>query len=318
MAKSWIRCLQVTLISSKLGSQLTFGSLNQFDGWEPTIEVKGYKYLSFLKDNCTITISNLDYSKIVEIMTGEYFDVQIDCGYVNGSIFTIFRGSVLYISNNIDDRETDVVTILCGSELMGRFSRERLKLNFNSGVNLYSALQFICKLQGIKNTDISTQLKTRFIDEIVNVNDTSAGFLEQLLSLSGSFVGNSDASVGSTFSFFDVSKTTHRIIPINNTLIDITNGHPHLNEDGLTLTVSPTTQYMCTDVIQIDNSIIGLEEVASTDQLTKIYGMYLDKDGQYMIHQIQYALENRGRAFSINLTCKSLSLISKLNVGGTT
>ena len=318
MAKSWIRCLQVTLISSKLGRQLTFGSLNQFSGWEPTIEVKGYKYLSFLKDNCTITISNLDYSKIVEIMTGEYFDVRVDCGYVNGSIFTIFRGSVLYISNNIDDRETDVVTILCGSELMGRFSRNRLKLNFNSGVNLYSALQFICKLQGIKQTSISTQLKTRFIEEIVNVNDTSAGFLEQLLDMSESFVGNSDAADGATFSFFDASKTSKRLIHINNNLIDITNGHPHLNEDGLTLTVSPTMQYMCTDVIEIDNSIIGLEEVTSTDQLTKIYGMYLDKDGQYMIHQIQYALENRGSAFSINLSCRSRAIVSQLNLGGTT
>lgn len=318
MNKSWIRILQVTLISTKLGRQLTFGSINQFDGWEPTIEVKGYKYIGFMKDNCTVTISNLDYSKIVEIMSGEYFDIRIDCGYKNGSIFTVFKGSVLYISNNVDNRETNVVTILCGSELLGRFSKNRLKLNFNNGVNLYSAIEFMCRLQGIKQTSISTNLKTRFIEEIMNVNDNSSGFLETLMGLNGAFVGNSDASLNATFSFFDASKSSHRLITLGNNMIDITNGHPHLNEDGLTLTVSPTQNYLCTDVIKIDNSIIGLEEVTSINQLSKMYGMYLDKDGQYMIYQIQYALENRGSAFSFNLTCKSRALISKLNLGGTT
>ena len=106
-------------------------------------------------------------------------------------------------------------------------------------------------------------------------------------------------------------------LPIENNVIDITNGHPHLNEDGLTLTVSPTQNYLCTDVIQIDNAIIGLEEVTSLNQLSKMYGIYLDKDGQYMIYQIQYALENRGSAFSFNLTCKSRALVAKLNLGGT-
>lgn len=318
MKQAWIRILQVTLKSEKLGRQITFGSLNQSSGWEPSISVKGYKYVGFMKDNCTITINNLSYTEIVEIMTGEYFDVQVDCGYKNGSIFTIFKGSILYISNSVDDRETNVVTILCGSELLGRFSKNRLKLNFNSGINLYSALQFVCKLQGIKNTNISTQLKTQFIQEIANVNDNTSGYLESLMELTTSYVGNSDASLGSTFSFFDASKSSNRIILINNQMVDITNGHPHLNEDGLTLTVSPTQQYLCTDVIQIDNSIIQLEEVTSTDQLSKLYGVYLDKDGQYMIYQIQYSLENRGAPFSINLTCKSRALVALLNLGGTT
>ena len=316
MKRAWLRVLQVTLKSQKLGRQMTFGSLNQTTGWEPSIEVKGYKYVGFMKDNCTITINNMDYSKIVELMSGEYFDVQVDCGYVDGSIFTIFRGSVLYISNNVDDRETNVVTILCGSELLGRFSKNRLKLNFNSGINLYSAIQFMCKLQGIKQTNISTQLKKQFVQEIMNVNDNASGFLESLMEMGTSFVGNSDASLGSTFSFFDASKTSGRIIRINNQLVDITNGHPHLNEDGLTLTVSPTQLYLCTDIIQIDNSIIQLEEVTSTDQLSRMYGIYLDKDGQYMIHQIQYSLANRGSAFSLNLNCKSRALVSKLNLGG--
>lgn len=307
---AWMRILEVRLTSRKHKKQISFG-MNEKQNL--SIDIHGYKYMSTLKDEFVINIRNLTYAQIVELIHGEYYDVEIICGYKSSSAMTIFKGGVLYVSNNVDSTKTSTTTILCASEMIARYGQKRLNLTMNSGVNMYSALNFICKRAGIANPNISTQFKKKFTTEPMNVQDTAASWIEQLCAGNGTFISNSDSSVGSAMTLFNAAKSNNRIITLKEDNI-ILNNYPTLTSDGLRLTVQPTFNFMCGDTIKIDNSIIQIP-VRDKSEISKNYGYFLDEDGMYMIYQMTIALQNRGHDFSIELLCKTRSLISKLTGG---
>ena len=309
--KAWMRVLRVTLTSRKLKKQMVFGNSQFTTGFDLAIDVSGYKYLSSLKDNCTVKLTNLTYNEVMQIIVGEFYDVKIEAGYRDSSVQTIFDGGVLYISNAREDATTNTVIILCASKLVARYGQSRINLTLNSGINMYSAIKFGLKRAGISEVTISEQLKKRILSDKENVADSPQSWIDKLTKINDSFCVNADSSVNpnSIVSIFDANRSNARVITLKRDQLDLSSGYPRLTSDGLSMAVLPTFGYMCGDVIKIDNSLIDIS-VTSKDEISKNYGKYFDEEGCYMIYQIGYTLQNRGSSFSLDLTCKTRSLIS--------
>lgn len=309
--KAWMRILEVTLTSRKMKRQMVFGSNWRSGKDDLNIDIVGNKYMSTLKDSCTIKLSNLTYSELVQIISGEFYDVTVKCGYRDANVQTIFDGGVLYISNSLDDKKTNTVVILCASKLVARYGQSRINLTLNSGINMYSAVKFVCRRAGIMDATISEQLKKTFLQDIMNVNDTVGSWIEKLTQTNNSFIVNSDSSIDSNsiVSLFNANKSNARIITLRNDQIDLSGGYPRLTSDGISLTILPTFAFMCGDVIKIDNALLNIS-TGSSSEVSKNYGHYLDKDGCYMIYEMEYRLQNRSSEFSLNITAKSRNLIS--------
>lgn len=306
--QAWLRHLQIELTSNVLKKKLTFGVNYLDDKDDLYIDVQCFKYLSSLKDEATIKIKNLTMSEVVQIIDGKYYDVTIKCGYKSSSVMTIFSGSVMYVSNSIDDRKSNTVIILCASKFLAKYGQTRLNLSMTSGINIYSAINFICRRSQIPNTNVSEQFKKQFLQTVENVNNTTAAsWIDTLCSNNSSFMINVDASNTSIMSIFDAAKSNNRIITLRNDNIILQN-YPQLTTNGFTLNVMPTFNFMPGDVIKIDNSILQIP-VYNKSEISKSYGNYLDKDGCYLVFEVRYNLQNRGSIFSTELLCKSKSLL---------
>lgn len=311
---AWMRILSVTFTSTKYKNKLVFGE-NYLDGKDDlNINVTINKYMSTLKDSATIKITNLTYNEVVRLISGEYYDVEIKAGYRSIGAQTIFKGGVLYISNSLDNRKSNTAIILCASNLVAKYGQSRLNLSLNSGINVYSALNFICKRAGIPNTNISTQLKKTFINEVINANDTVGSWIDKLCNSNQNYITNSDSITDSTLSIFNANKSNGRIINLSSDMVELVGGQPQLNKDGLKLSLTPSFPLMCGDIIQIDNSLIDIS-ISSDKDIQNNPGYFLDKEGMYMIYDISYNLQNRGPSFTSTLTCKSRSLVSNI-LGG--
>lgn len=305
--KAWMRILKVTLTSRKLKRQIVFG-VNE-DRPNLNISVSGHKYMSALKDDCTIRISNLTYNEILRIIDGEFYDVTVEAGYESSGSRVFFDGGVIYISNSLDDERTNTVIILCGSKLVARYGQARINLTLNSGINIYSAVKYICKTNGISTANISQQLKKSFLNSSSTVNKSASSWLDTLCRDDSKYIINSDNSTGAVLSIFDCEKSNQRVIDLTSNLSSLVGGYPQLTNDGLSFSLMPTFNFMCGDVVKMDNSIISLPTNSQKD-IEKNYGYFLDKDGLYMIYEIGYDFNNRGADFSLNILAKKRSLIS--------
>lgn len=313
--KAWMRILTITFTSTKFKKKITFGENYKSDKPDLNISVVLNKYMSPLKDSCSIRISNLTYAEILQLIEGEFYDVEIKAGYRTSKEEIIFKGGVLYISNSLGDKKTNTAIILCASNLVAKYGQQRLNLTLNSGINMYSAINFLCKVNKVPNPNISTQLKKQYLQEIINVNSNLGNWLETILKTNNSFIMNSDSITDSNLLVYDANKSNARVIPLTSNNIILNGGHPQLNKDGLNLSILPTFSFMCGDVIKIDNSILDIAVTNSSDYSQFSKGNFIDPDGLYTIYEMEYILENRGSDFSVNLICKSRSLISNV-IGG--
>lgn len=306
---AWTRHLQIELTSSVLKKKLIFGTNYLSDKDDLYLDVQGHKYLSSLKDEATIKIKNLTMAEVIQIIDGKYYDVDIKCGYKSSNVMTVYSGSVMYVSNEIDDRKSNTIIILCASKFLAKYGQTRLNLSMTSGINIYSAINFVCRRSQIPNTNVSTQFKKQFLQNVENTNnESSASWIDKLCSNNSSFMINTDASNTSIVSIFDAAKSNNRIITLRNDNI-ILQEYPQLTTNGFTLNVMPTFNFMPGDVIKIDNSILQIP-VYNKSEISKSYGNYLDKDGYYLVFEVKYNLQNRGSNFNMQLLCKSKSLIS--------
>ena len=305
MLKAWMRLLSVTLTSKKYKKSMTFTQDNL------AISVNGYKYMSTLKDSCTIQISNLTYSEIVQIIDGEFYDVEVKCGYQSMSPFTIFKGGVLYVSNELGDRRTNVVTILCASDIVAKYGQRRLNLTLNSGINLWSATKYVCRRAGFRDTELSLRLKGQIMQNPTNVYDTAAAWVQKLTQENGTLLTNSEGQNGAVLSLFDANDKDLRVIELTQNNISLTEGYPRLTSEGIMITVMPSFNFKCGDIIKLDNSLINIP-VQSASEANKNLGFKLDPTGQYFIYQVQYTLQNRGQAVGLKLVAKSRSLLARV------
>lgn len=329
---AWMRVLYVKFTSTKRKDVIVFGLTNsEYQSKFPSlynkeifanmdesdsddvlsIDIEGNKYMSTLKDTCSIRIDNLTYSEIINIIDGEYYDVEVFCGYKNASEIKIFSGGVLYVSNQLNDRKTNTAIILCASKLVAQFGQKRINLSLNSGINMYSAIKFISRQAGITDANISEQFKTKYLQQKSVVSDSVGGWIYQLTNENDMYIANSDNIFGSTFSLFDANDSNRRVINLQESNITLTAGYPRLTTEGVRLTLIPTFPFVCGDVIKLDNSLINMG-VSNNDEASKILGNFLDDDGYYMIYEISYSLQNRGSSFSIEILAKSRSQLRKI------
>lgn len=315
---AWMRILSVTLTSDYHDGMMVFG-VNQTlkpDDYDFNIKVKCHKYMSTLKDDCTIEISNLSYSTVMEIIQNQYYNVQIDAGYGDFHT-TVFKGGVVYISNTLNDRHTHTVIILCASQLVAKFSQRRINLKLNSGINMFSAIDELCKKAGIKNYHITNEFASTFVNSITNEVDTAANILNKWCERNPQYIINADSIDDNVFSVYDIVNTN-----IKPTVLDITNaslvgGFPRLTSSGLSLTILPTFSFKCGDIIKFDNSLIDVS-ASSAREANTLPGNYLDTNGEYLIFEQAYTLTNEDSEFSLNLSCRSYNLLRnamKLEIG---
>lgn len=307
--KAWMRVLGIKLTSKKWKKSMTFG-LNDAD-IDLNINCTVHKYMSTLKDTATIKINNLTYDKIIEIIKGEFYDIDILCGYKNNNISNIFSGGMLYISNQLNSDRTNTLIILCGSKMLARYGQSRINLTLNSGINMYSAIEYVCRRAGMPNSNISTQFKRQFLTDIMTINSTATSWIDELCKQNNSFIVNSDGTSNQTFSIFDSKLSNGRVIPLKKDNISLSGGVPRMTTDGLELTLLPTFGFMCGDTIRIDNSIIDIS-ISNKNDIPSNLGFQLSPKGEYMIYEMEYTLQNRGNAFSLRLNCKNRERISKL------
>lgn len=311
---SWMRVLEVRLRSKYGRQELIFGDQWKKGKVDLNIQVTGHKYMSSLKDSCTIKISNLTYNEIVQIVDGKFYDVEVIAGYRNGNQTTFFKGGVLYISNSLDDTKTNTVYILCASELVAKYGQSRINLTLNSGINLYSAISYLLRLSGVKDSNISQEFKRKMLIDSTVIENTSAEWLNKLVESHQTYIVNSDSSTGGSVTLFDISKSYSRLIYLKKENIALIGGYPQLTNDGLRMTVLPQISFKCGDTIKIDNSLISVPTKSQTE-VEQNYGYYLDKDGLYTIYEIDFNLTNRNSDFSVNILARSKNLMSNITSG---
>lgn len=306
---TWMRKLQIILTSQKYKKQKIFGG-GSIDDNQLTMNISGYKYLSSLKDNFRVQISNVTYKDIVEIIGKQYFEIEIKAGYYSSKINTIFKGYIIYVSNDFGDMKTTNLIITCGSRLVALYGQSRMNLGLHSGINMFAALKFVCKRAGIKNSNIDSDFKYRLIQESTNVNQTIGSYVDSFIN-NNNYLVQSDSSLGADITIWDPYRKDKRFIKLTNENIQLIDGKPKMSSDGLHISIMVSYNFLPGDVIQIDNSIIDLG-IQSKEEAFENRGYFLDKNGEYMIYQISYNLENRGDSFNCDLLCKSRDLISKI------
>lgn len=310
MLKAWMRDLQVILSSSLTKKKLIFGQEWKKGRDDLAISIEGSKYLSSMKDNFTIQISNLTYKELIQLIKGEYYGIEIKAGYRSRGAETIFKGSVIYMSYKKQNVSTNTVIILAGSNLVAKYGQSRMNLSLSSGINMYSALNFICKRAGISNSNVDADFKNRVIRDVTSVQGNISNWLDMFCS-ANNFIVSSDSSYGNDVSIINPYKTNNRVINLTSDKVVLVSGYPKLTSDGLSMTVLPTFNFMPMDVILIDNSLIDLSTYSnSSKEFNK--SMFLDEDGKYLITQLDYSLENRDSQFSVSITAKARSLYSKM------
>lgn len=298
----WKREIEITLTSSKLKKKKILKN-------GLYINVTGKKYLSSLKDEFKIDIYNLTYKELIQIINGEYYDIEIKAGY-ESSIHSIFKGGILSISNDFGEGKTNVVTILCASTIVAKFGQKKLNLTINSGVNIYSAINFICKRAGVNNLYIDEDFKNQTLKQIESANANITSWLD-IFSNNNDYFVQSDSTGKTDVSIWSPYRKDKRFIKLNNKLITLTHGFPNLTSEGLEFYILPTFNFMPGDTIQLDKSIINIT-IQSKNEVYENKGFYFDESGKYMIYTLEYNLSNRDSTFEVKVNCKARNLITKL------
>lgn len=311
---AWIRDLRVILTSKNKNEKkmlaMTFGNQWEKGKEDVHIHVSGQKFLSALQDSFTVEIDNLTYNEIIFLTANQYFKIEIQAGYRNRGTPTIFKGEVMYISMELTSNKTHKAIILCASRLIALFGQSRMNLTLSSGINMYSALDFIRRRAGVGGNAslIDESLKNRIIQETTSVNSTLQSWLKTFTD-KNNMVVNTDSSEGVDLTLFNPYKRNPRMINLTGKHATFTGGYPKVRSDGIQFSIMPTFNFLPGDVIKIDNSIIDISATSSDDFLKAIW---LNQDGKYMIYQLSYELDNRSNAYTITVYAKNRDIYTNV------
>ena len=315
MANSWKRILRVELTSTKLKSKIVLGDREEEN---LTINISGTKTNAPLKDKGIISVMNLDYSTILKIQLGEYYKIKIFCGYKGSDLtnpgqgFEIFNGSVAYISVKIKSRYDWETYINFASDTVAQYSQNRMNLAFNSSLNVFTAIDYVCGASGMRAYTIDPDLKKQFINQVNEYFDKASTILQSVTMNEGTYLINSDGTDGNVI---DVTSTKgKRIIKLNPELSPIINGNPTVSSDGLRLTVLPVFNFKVGDIIEIPNSIIDISSNNVEAYNNGFNANYIDPKGRYMILEINYTLANRADSYQFQIKARALNIIKQFEV----
>lgn len=322
MIRTWIRLLYVTFYNENSTYSVTIGKTTD-DSKKPQITITGNKYLSLVKDNFTIKIYNLTHKQLIDIMERKLFRVQIYAGYLNSQnpldfeAKKIFDGGVINILNDKRDWKDNVATFVCASRFVAKAQEWRCNLTFASGINLYSAINYIATRAGMTNMNIDNDFKYRFQSVVSSAESTAINYLDEISNEDNQYFFNSDSSEDSEITAANVGNRALRIVNIDASKGMIIGDAPELTSNGLTWNSLPVFNYMPGDLCKIDNSLINLSSGA--DSVSGSQGtpnaIYASRQGYYYIFDIAYNLSNTNGQFLAKLHCKSKELFDNITDG---
>lgn len=299
------RVLKVVLRSEEARREITFESKES----NLKIVVSGAKYLSGQQDEFTVDIYNLDYVVITSLIAQKYTSIQVFAGYQE-NVFRVFSGQVIYIANSLENRSTRVCRLICINNLSGLY-QNKLNLTLKSGINMYSALEYIMMRAGINNASLSPRFREEVIPEIVNAVGSPANVLDTISKQQGISISGDSSDSSSVVTLWDRlgSEKIYKLTPQNGGII---NGYPTLTKNGLTLTALPVANFKPGDCIVIDNKFIDMS-IDNVDQaVSENVGFYLDPEGRYKITQLVYNLSTTDQNFTVKITAKTMNYFENL------
>ena len=329
----WMRTLKIELVSEVLKKKIVFGD-NQTSRTRKynygitapsvndnlTIKVAGTKFPATNKDKGTVTIYNIDQPTLLAIQQGQFYHINIYCGYKSWNTvpMLIFSGEVAYLSTTIHSAHDTECYIIFASSLVARYSQRRMNLALNSSLNVYAVMNYVLYANGVTKSNVDPTLKKLVINEYKQTNGKLSTVLDSYtLNNTGDYTISTDGSEGGYV--IDVTTLKNkRFIRIDSKSIPIAGGNPTVTSEGLHITLLPVANLKVGDVLVIDNRLINVaisnaESVSST--FTTNY-MDLTSDplkdgtwGYYMIQELAYTLENRGSTFQFDIKARALSII---------
>lgn len=317
--RCWIRYIKVVLTSRKVKQQLIF------DNFTPkkmfNISITGSKYVASNKDGGTVVITNLEYDTMMQIVLDEYYDIEVYAGYKSlmnhlndYSLPRFFKGQVSFINQKIHSKHDQDTYIHFASELVAKYSQSRMNFSFNSGFNIYGAMNYMCQLSGIgKRVNISPKLKLKFLDKVYTNYSTNQTVFDNLAQIGGNYMINTDGSEdGSVINITDLSNK--RKIAIDPDTINLQKGNPTVTSSGLKLSLLPTMNFKPGDIIKIDNGLIDTAITNQESVKSTFNTNFLDQNGEYMILQVDYIFQNRGKSFELNITGRAMNIIQNMQL----
>lgn len=310
--KTWLRYLEVRV--SNESETLSFGNNWQNGKDDFSIEVSGNKYLSTMKDTCMIKIDNLTPLTVVRLVKEKFFRLEVIAGYREGNKQTVFKGGITYISNSPNIKRTNTVVILGANELAALYGQSRLNLTLRSGINMYSALEFIFNANNIKNYKISKEFQKEFLQETFNANGSAASIIDSLCNQNINYIANSDGSSQTLLDIFNADESNGREIDLTTNNCIFIDGYPKLNNDGVSFKTLFLYNFKCGDTIKLDNSKFDIS-IYNHGEIEQNKGNYFNSDGLYMIMEMSYELSNRGNSFYVEILAKRRDYVSVYSGG---
>lgn len=313
--KTWMRILYVTFSKWDDNKAIVYGKTWD-DSKKPRIEVTGTKYLSTIKDNFTIRIYNLPYDEVLKIQLEKKFHVCIYAGYVGDQPYgnfvgeKIFDGGLINITSNKGNFKDQITSFVCASRTIAQQQEYRLNISLCSGMNMYSAINYICNISGIKRVSISDEYKYRFLKEIQSSSNSVTSYVDYLSQTNNDQLVIADSSTGSELSFA-TSNSSKEVIVLDPRTGMVINNQPEITSAGVTWESLPIRNYTCGSLVKIDPSYLNVSS-GQDNKDSFINGApntyYISSSGLYYISQLDYTLSNSSGSFEIKITAKSKDL----------
>lgn len=312
------RILKVEFYSSVSGEKIEYSTADETRSL--VMEVNGSKHLSLLRDEFIIDIYNLNYHEVIRLIKHNFDRVEISAGYESGAVSKIFKGKIFYISMGRDSRETSIAHIICISEMAGIYNH-KLNLSINSGINIFSAINYMVKKSGIRDVNLSEALKRKYIEEANVYSGSPSSIVEEIIGSQANFISQGDSSHNTSINIWDIKRSDRRKIKVDMSAGMVVNGPPVLTTDGISFESLPVINYMPGDILLVENRIINMAITSLQEAQSTNLGRYLataneDGFGEYILYRIEYNLSNNGEEFSLKLFAKSASLLFNM-LGGT-
>lgn len=313
--KTWMRILYVTFSKWDSSETMVYGKTFD-DSKKPQIEITGTKYLSTIKDNFTIKIYNMSYDEILKIQLEKKFHVCIYAGYIGDQSYNnfvgekIFDGGLINITSNKSNFKDQITSFVCASRTIAQQQEYRLNVTLCSGMNMYSAINYICDISGIKRVSISDEYRYRFLKEIQSSSNSVTSYVDYLSQTNNDQLVISDSSTGSELSF-STSNSSQEYTVLNPSAGMVINGQPEITSSGVTWESLPIRNYTCGSLIKIDPSYLNVSSGQDSED-SVISGApntyYISSSGLYYISQLDYTLSNTSGSFQIKITAKAKDL----------
>lgn len=312
----WLRKIRVTFSSLAPDSNGKGYSLTLGDDVENNlnITVNGVKHLAVLRDNGTVTITNLGYDTLALIMALQLFQIKVEFGYEsNSSLITIFKGQVSYISQKIHAKHDTTTYITYASNYVAQWSQKRINFNINSGVNLYSTLNYLFENEG-QSALISPELKKIVLDKVKNEYGKATNIIDSVMGdVGGTYSMNTDDTINNTVISITNLEEKRRI-KLNPNQISIANGNPTLTSQGLNINLFITMAFIPGDIIIVDASMIDLSSGMQSQEsmISTFNSAWLSTSNEYIIREIKYTFGTREETALYNINAVSTTLAENI------